>query len=156
MEIDRRTFDRMLELTTQQQAKELSRLGFDLFENADEYYGIVIPSDNWNAPDRSVIEDFFERIYDDHEAKMTLYDKTHKLSSHDSKLLKDFIISDAGENEYYPDLFIGHLTSNGKSLVVVVERTGGCTDCEAKLAGVFSDMRSALQRIGGEDYELIS
>jgi len=147
MKVEKNVFDKLLKVEVEQQAEILEEIKFDLMGDADDYYGKIIPAHRWLDPDEFDLNNFFVSRLDDPDTRMAEYKKTNRLTLIEQRSYQDFIIEEALSDEYHPGLFLGEISCGDKKLVVVVERTGGAFDCEAKLAGVFRDINKANREL---------
>lgn len=155
MEIDRSTFEKLPTLTVPEQQAFLDNIGFELMNEASEYYGKIVDRSEWLSPSTDRLNDFFESECDDPIERMKEYEKDRKLSDAEREKLEDLVIQEALDNEYHLGLFFGSLTSGDAQLVVVAERTGGGWDCEAFLAGIFVSIDDAIEKLRGSDGDLV-
>jgi len=155
MELSREVFNTVIEMPLEQQEKVLEALGFDVMSHCNDYNGKIIDELSWLKPDLEQIRRFFEGTLEDPDERMADYEKNAYLSEAERNEFKDYLITEALEDEYHPGLFTGILTCGDGCLVVVSERTGGYGDCEATFLGIYKDIESAIQKIGGTIGHLI-
>ena len=155
MEIQKDLFDKFPKLSWDEQAAALEQIGFDPMNDADDYSGKIIDEKEWLEPDLDRLRDFFESTCDDPDERIKKYEVDQSLTQEESKDYEDYLVSEALENENHPGLFAGSLSCGELELIVVAKRTGGYNDCEAELAGVFTDWNEAILKLGGASGTLI-
>ena len=149
MKLSREIFTALVKMPKEGQEKALEERNFDFMSDCDEYNGKIIDKLSWLKPDIEILQRFFERTLDDPDDRMAAYEKDANLSDVERNEFKDYLITEALEDEYHPGLFTGILTCGDDSLVVVSERTGGAWDCEASFCGIYKDLNQAIREIGG-------
>jgi hypothetical protein len=155
MEIPFDVFKVLLTSSHEAQEKILDELGFDVMSDCDEYSGKLINEENWLKPTPEVLRNYFERTCDDPDKRMEIYERETSLSNDKLEKFKDYLITEALENEYHPGIFTGYLHCGDDSLIVIAERTGGYGDCEVTFVGIYEDFESAINKIGGPTGHLI-
>ena len=155
MEIDSGNFKKIQTLSLDEQIDLLAQLGFDLLEQCDSYFGKIIDANLWISPEPDNILQFFDSELDDPEGRFELYKKDRYLSEEERSAYKDYLINRAEEDEYHPGIFLGEISCEGTTFVVVSERRGGAFDCEAELAGIFPDQTTAISELVGPSGHII-
>jgi hypothetical protein len=149
MEITQEIYELLLSSTLEQQEVILEEIQFDLMSECDDYMGKIIDTAAWNKPELETVKNFFETMLHDHEKRISEYSQSLILTSEELNEFKEYCIEQALENEYHPGIFVGSLSCGDNNLVVISQRTGGAFDCDATLAGVFSDWDEGIKILAG-------
>jgi hypothetical protein len=155
MEVSELIFNRITQLSNEQQKALLDKISFNLVADADEYCGKPINASSWNEPDLGEIREFFESSYDDPDSRLALYQDEMELTEQERTEFAEYIIEQARSNEYHPAIFTGLLTNGSRKLIVVVKRTGGGYDCKTEFLGIYKELNQAIIKLYGSDAEIV-